>query len=210
MKQYLAKYWWVFLLRGIFSVIFGVLAFVMPGLTIATLVIVWGAYAFVDGIFSLWSSASGSAKADDHWLVGLQGLLAWPPASSPSSCRVSTALGLLIAIAAWSLVVGVLQIAAAIKLRKEIEGEFWLGLSGLISILFGLFIIARPGEGALAVIWIIGSYALIFGDISRRLRLPHQRAGTNRLTQLPGQDPIGLHFTLSLSCGAKGMIAPFT
>jgi uncharacterized membrane protein HdeD (DUF308 family) len=74
-----------------------------------------------------------------------------------------TALGLLIAIAAYSLVVGVLQIAAAIKLREEIEGEFWLGLSGLVSVLFGMFIIARPGEGALAVIWIIGAYAILFG-----------------------------------------------
>ena len=163
MKQYLAKYWWVFLLRGIFSVIFGILAFVMPGLTIATLVIVWGAYALVDGVFSLWASATGGTKADDHWLVGLQGLIGLAAGIITLIMPGVTALGLLIAIAAWSLVVGVLQIAAAIKLRKEIEGEFWLGLSGLISILFGLFIIARPGEGALAVICIIGSYALIFG-----------------------------------------------
>ena len=163
MKQHLAKYWWVFLLRGIFSVIFGILAFVMPGLTIATLVIVWGAYALVDGVFSLYASATGGTKADDHWLVGLQGLIGLAAGIITLIMPGVTALGLLIAIAAWSLVVGVLQIAAAIKLRKEIEGEFWLGLSGLISILFGLFIIARPGEGALAVIWIIGSYALIFG-----------------------------------------------
>jgi uncharacterized membrane protein HdeD (DUF308 family) len=163
MKQYLAKYWWVFLLRGIFGVIFGVLAFVMPGLTLATLVIVWGAYAFADGIFSLWSAASGSAHGDDRWLVGLQGVIGLAAGIITLTMPGATAIGLLIAIAAWSLVVGVLQIAAAIELRKEIEGEFWLGLSGLISVLFGLFIIARPGEGALAVIWIIGSYALIFG-----------------------------------------------
>jgi uncharacterized membrane protein HdeD (DUF308 family) len=163
MKQYLAKYWWVFLLRGIFGIIFGILAFVMPGITLATLVIVWGAYAFVDGIFSLWSAASGSAHGDDRWLVGLQGVIGLAAGIITLIMPGATAIGLLIAIAAWSLVVGVLQIAAAIKLRKEIEGEFWLGLSGLISVLFGLFVIARPGEGALAVIWIIGSYALIFG-----------------------------------------------
>ena len=163
MKQYLAKYWWVFLLRGIFGVLFGVLAFAMPGLTLATLVIVWGAYAFADGIFSLWSAASGSTQSDDRWLVGLQGIIGLAAGIITLIMPGATAIGLLIAIAAWSLVIGVLQIAAAIKLRKEIEGEFWLGLSGLISILFALFIIARPGEGALAVIWIIGSYALIFG-----------------------------------------------
>jgi len=163
MKKYLAKYWWVFLLRGLFSVIFGVLAFVMPGLTIATLVIVWGAYALVDGIFALYASATGGTKPGDHWLVGLQGLIGLAAGVITLIMPGVTALGLLIAIAAYSLVVGVLQIAAAIKLREEIEGEFWLGLSGLVSILFGMFVIARPGEGALAVIWIIGGYAIIFG-----------------------------------------------
>ena len=163
MKNYLAKYWWIFLLRGLFSIIFGILAFVMPGLTIATLVIVWGAYALIDGIFSLYASATGGTKPGDHWLVGLQGLIGLAAGVITLIMPGVTALGLLIAIAAYSLVVGVLQIAAAIKLREEIEGEFWLGLSGLVSILFGMFIIARPGEGALAVIWIIGAYALIFG-----------------------------------------------
>jgi uncharacterized membrane protein HdeD (DUF308 family) len=95
--------------------------------------------------------------------VGLQGLIGLAAGILTLLMPGVTALGLLIAIAAYSLVVGVLQIAAAIKLREEIEGEFWLGLSGLVSILFGMFIIARPGEGALAVIWIIGAYALIFG-----------------------------------------------
>jgi len=163
MKNYLARYWWIFLLRGLFSIIFGVLAFVMPGLTIATLVIVWGAYALVDGLFALYASATGGTKTGDHWLVGLQGLIGLAAGIITLIMPGVTALGLLIAIAAYSLVVGVLQIAAAIKLREEIEGEFWLGLSGLVSILFGMFIIARPGEGALAVIWIIGGYALVFG-----------------------------------------------
>ena len=95
--------------------------------------------------------------------MGLQGLIGLAAGIITLIMPGVTALGLLIAIAAYSLVVGVLQIAAAIKLRQEIEGEFWLGLSGVISILFGMFIIARPGEGALAVIWIIGTYALIFG-----------------------------------------------
>ena len=163
MKNYLAKYWWIFLLRGIFSIVFGVLAFTMPGLTIATLVLVWGAYALVDGLVALYASATGGTKPGDHWLVGMQGLIGLAAGILTLLMPGVTALGLLIAIAAYSLVVGVLQIAAAIKLREEIEGEFWLGLSGLVSILFGMFIIARPGEGALAVIWILGGYAVIFG-----------------------------------------------
>jgi uncharacterized membrane protein HdeD (DUF308 family) len=163
MRQFLVKHWWVFLLRGIFGVVFGILAFAMPAITLASLVIIWGAYAFVDGIFSLWSAISGNAYGDDRWLVGLQGVIGIAAGIIAFTMPGITALGLLIAIAAWSLVIGVLQIVAAIKLRREIEGEFWLGLSGLLSILFGLFIMARPGEGALAVIWVIGTYAIVFG-----------------------------------------------
>jgi uncharacterized membrane protein HdeD (DUF308 family) len=162
-KNYLAKYWWIFLLRGFFSIIFGIFAFTMPGLTIATLVLVWGAYAFVDGLVALYASATGGTKPGDHWLVGMQGLIGLAAGILTLLMPGATALGLLIAIAAYSLVVGVLQIAAAIKLREEIEGEFWLGLSGLVSVLFGMFVIARPGDGALAVIWIIGGYAIAFG-----------------------------------------------
>ena len=117
----------------------------------------------VDGIFALYASATGGTKPGDHWLVGLQGLIGLAAGILTLLMPGVTALGLLIAIAAYSLVVGVLQIAAAIKLREEIEGEFWLGLSGLVSILFGMFIIARPGEGARAGIWIIGAYAMVVG-----------------------------------------------
>lgn len=163
MRQYLAKYWWIFLLRGIFAVIFGILAFAMPGITLATLVILWGAYAFADGIVSLYTAIAGTTHGDDRWLVGLQGVIGVVAGLITFFFPMATAIGLLIAIAAWSLVIGVLQIVAAIKLRKEIEGEFWLGLSGLISILFGFFIMARPGAGALAVIYIIGAYAIVFG-----------------------------------------------
>jgi uncharacterized membrane protein HdeD (DUF308 family) len=158
MHMFLSKYWWVILLRGIFAVIFGVLAFVFPGLTIASLVIVWGAYALADGVIALIAAISGKTESDDRWLVGLHGVIV-----ITLLMPGVTAIGLLIAIAAWSLAVGVLQIVSAIRLRKEIEGEFWLGLSGLLSIVFAFFVIARPGQGALAIVWVLGAYALVFG-----------------------------------------------
>ncbi len=163
MLQHLAKHWWVFLLRGIAAILFGLFAYLMPGLTLATLVLFWGGYAFADGVIALWSAWKGDGKKDDRWLLGLQGVIGLAAGIITIAAPGATAVGLLIAIAAWSLVTGVLQIAAAVRLRDEIEGEFWLGLSGVLSVLFALFIMARPGEGALAITWLIGFYAILFG-----------------------------------------------
>lgn len=163
MKRYMATHWWIFLLRGILGILFGVLAFAMPGITLASLVLVWGAYAFTDGIFALWSAVFGSSDNDNCWLVGLQGVIGVAAGVIAFIMPMVTGLGLLMVIAAWSMAVGVLQIVAAVRLREEITNELWLGLSGLVSILFAFFVIARPGEGALATIWIIGAYSTVFG-----------------------------------------------
>lgn len=179
MKRYVAKYWWVFLLRGLFGILFGVLAFAMPAITLASLVIVWGAYAFADGVIALWAAITGSTDNDNRWLVGLQGIIGVVAGVITFLMPAVTGLGLLMLIAAWSLAVGVLQIVAAVRLRKEIAGEFWLGLSGVVSILFAFFVIARPGEGALAVIWIIGSYSIIFGIILTAFAFRVRRAANN-------------------------------
>jgi uncharacterized membrane protein HdeD (DUF308 family) len=163
MREYLSQYWWVFLVRGLFAILFGILAFVLPGITLATLVLVWGIYALADGLIALYGAVTGRTHGEDRWLLGLQGVIGVAAGLITLFLPAATAIGLLIAIAAWILAIGVLQIYAAIKLRKEIEGEFWLGLSGVVSVLFALFLIARPGEGALALVYIIGIYAIVFG-----------------------------------------------
>jgi len=163
MQGFLAKHWWVFLLRGIFAVAFGIMAIAWPGVTAVSLVWVIGIYLFADGIVSLATAISGQVHGDDRWLVALQGVVGIVIGLICFFMPGVSAMGLLLAIAAWSLVVGVLQIIAAIRLRKEISNEFWLGLSGLISILFAFFLIARPGEGILAVIYIVAFYAILFG-----------------------------------------------
>ena len=127
MKGFLGKYWWVFLLRGIAAVIFGILAFVSPGITLATLVLVWGAYALADGIFSpLIAAISGKTADEDRWMVGLQGAIGVIAELIALVLPGATALGLLFAIAAWSLAIGVLQIVA-IDWVTEITERF-LGL----------------------------------------------------------------------------------
>jgi uncharacterized membrane protein HdeD (DUF308 family) len=160
----LAENWWLLLLRGVASIIFGVLAFIWPGLTLVALIFLWGAYAIVDGGIALWAAISGrGAEVAPRWwlaIVGIVGLLAGLVAfASPGL----TALVLLMFIACWAILIGAMEIWGAIQLRKEIEGEWWLILSGLLSIAFGILLIARPGSGALALVWLIGSFAILHG-----------------------------------------------
>src|SRR5262245_5749044 len=160
----LAENWWLLLLRGVSAILFGVLAFIWPGLTLVALIFLWGAYAIVDGGIALWAAISGRGAeiAPRSWLaiVGIVGLLAGLVAfASPGL----TALVLLMFIAGWAIVIGALEICGAIQLGKEIEGEWWLFLSGLLSIAFGILLIARPGPGALALVWIIAGFAVLHG-----------------------------------------------
>ena len=158
----LARNWWLILLRGICAIVFGVLTFAWPGVTLVTLVLFYGAYALVDGIFSLLAAIIGGQPAPRWWLavVGVfgiaAGLLTW---LMPGL----TALVLLYYIAFWAIATGAVQIAGAIRLRKEIDNEWMLIASGIISVLFGLILLVRPGAGALGGLLVIGVYAIIHG-----------------------------------------------
>jgi len=160
----LAKNWWLLLLRGIAGILFGVLAFIWPGITLLTLIIFYGAYALLDGIFAIAAAIRGGDMQSRWWLIliGVLGIAAglltflWPGL---------TALVLTSFIGAWSLIHGIFEIVGAIKIRKEIDNEWWLILSGALSVLFGLALLIMPGAGALALIWIIGIYSIIFGGL---------------------------------------------
>jgi uncharacterized membrane protein HdeD (DUF308 family) len=170
----LSKNWWVVLLRGIVFIIFGVLAFAWPGLTLVTLVLFYGAFALIDGVLSLFSAFKGGQKAAPTWwliVVGLIGIAAgaatflWPGLS---------ALVLLLFIGAWAFVRGIFEIIGAIQLRKEIDNEWMLILSGSVSVIFGLIMLIMPGAGALALVWVIAAYSIVIGvlliGLSFRLR----------------------------------------
>ena len=166
MLRILADNWWVLLIRGIAAILFGILAFLWPGLTLAVLVLLFGAYALVDGIFSIIAAfAASDQPAGNRWLVGLGGLASiifgilvffWPGI---------TAVVLLYFIAAWAIVTGILSIIAAIQLRREIEGEWWMITAGVLSILFGVFAYLYPGATALSLILVIAAYAVVFGIV---------------------------------------------
>ncbi len=173
MLDALARNWWLLLLRGIAAIVFGVLTFVWPGITLLTLLFLYGAFALVDGILALAAAIMGDVPAPRWWLaiVGLFGLaagiltFAWP---------VVTALVLLLFIAVWAIATGVMQIVGAIKLRKEIDNEWLLIFCGALSVVFGLILIAQPQTGALALVFVIGLYAILEGiglvGFSLRLR----------------------------------------
>jgi uncharacterized membrane protein HdeD (DUF308 family) len=176
----LAKNWWMLLLRGVIAIVLGVLTFIWPGVTLLTLVIFYGAFALADGVLAIAAAVMGRAPAPRWWLVvvGLLGIavgimtFAWPGV---------TALVLLLFIAGWAIATGVLQIVGAIQLRKEIDNEWLLIACGVVSVLFGLVLAFQPGAGALALLYVIGTYAILYGillvTLSLRLRT-HSHAGS--------------------------------
>jgi uncharacterized membrane protein HdeD (DUF308 family) len=161
----LARNWWALALRGVFAVIFGVIAFAWPGITLAALVILYGAYAMADGIFAIAAAITGRPERAPWWALLLEGVLGIAVGIMTFAWPGITALVLLYLIAGWAMATGVLEIAAAIRLRREIRGEWMLALGGVLSIIFGILLVINPGAGALAVIWLIGGYAIVFGSL---------------------------------------------
>jgi uncharacterized membrane protein HdeD (DUF308 family) len=163
MLETLARNWWVIVLRGVGAVLFGLLAFYWPGLTLAALVLLYGAYALVDGALAVAWALVGRHPGPFPWGVLLSGLagvgmglltLAWPGV---------TALALLYLIAAWAIVRGVFEIVAAIQLRRELDHEWLLVASGALSVLFGILLVVAPGAGALALLWSIAIAVIALG-----------------------------------------------
>lgn len=164
MLQLLARYWWAVALRGVLAAAFGVVALIWPDITLRVLVLLFGFYALLDGLLALGAALAGGRRVASRrgWLVveGVAGVatgvftFVWPGI---------TTLVLLYLIAAWAIVTGLLEIAAAVVLRRELRGEWLLALTGIVSVAFGVFLVARPEQGAIAVVWVIGVYAIVFG-----------------------------------------------
>ena len=162
----LKRHWWVPVLRGIAAIIFGIIALLYPGITLTVLVILFGAWVLVDGVFRL-VGAIGHRASDPDWgwqlVIGILGIvIGFLTFRAPGV----TALALVIYIAAWALMIGVTEIVVAIRLRREIKGEWFLILMGLLSIIFAVILLWNPIPGALALVWLIASYAIVFGILA--------------------------------------------
>ena len=139
------------------------LTWFLPGLSLAALVLLFGVYALADGVLAIWSAIAGRREHEYWWVLLLEGLLGVGIGVLTFVAPGITALALLLYIAVWAVATGVLEILAAIRLRKEIEGEWLLALAGIASVIFGAWLMVQPGLGALALLWLIATYAIVFG-----------------------------------------------
>jgi uncharacterized membrane protein HdeD (DUF308 family) len=158
----LTRNWWALVLRGVLAIFFGLAAFVWPGLTILSLTFVFGFYALLDGIFAL-VAAWSNRRHERWWVLLLEGLLGIAAGVIAFISPGITALALLSVIVVWAILTGILEIMAAIRLRREIQNEWWLALGGLFSIIFGALLLLWPESGLVTISWIIGGYAIAFG-----------------------------------------------
>jgi uncharacterized membrane protein HdeD (DUF308 family) len=162
-ESYVSRYWWTILLRGIAAIVFGLLALLAPGVTLAVLVLLFGVYALVDGIGAIILGIKDYGDREHWWATLIGGIVGVAAGLVTFVMPGITAVALLALIASWAIVRGILDIVAAIRLRHAIEGEWLLALAGGLSVTFGLLMMAFPGVGALAVIWWIGAFAIALG-----------------------------------------------
>ena len=155
--------WWSIVLRGVAAILFGVLAFTWPHITLTALVFLFGFYALADGIFAIAAGVKSHGEFKRWWVLLVEGIFSVLAGVLAFLMPGITALVLLVLMAAWAIVTGVFEIAAAIQLRKYITGEWLLVLAGVASLVFGVALLINPSAGALAVVWLIGIYSIIFG-----------------------------------------------
>jgi uncharacterized membrane protein HdeD (DUF308 family) len=158
-----ARNWWLLVLRGVLAVIFAVLTFLWPASAIAAFALLFGAYAFVDGVFAVVAALERIGRQERWGAMLIEGLLGIAAGIITFFWPGITALLLVYFIGAWAVVTGVFEIVAAIQLRREIENEWLLAVTGVLSVLFGLFVFIFPGAGALSLALVIAAYAFVFG-----------------------------------------------
>ncbi len=173
MLSSLARNWWLVALRGTLAVIFGAAAFVWPGLTFEVLVLLFGAYAFVDGVLVFSFGLMAAGDREQWWPLVLSGILGIGLGVLTFARPETMALALVYVAAFWAIVTGLLEMVAAVRLRDVISGEWLMGLSGVLSIIFGVLVVAQPNAGALALVYLFGFYAILAGisQISLGFRL---------------------------------------
>jgi uncharacterized membrane protein HdeD (DUF308 family) len=159
----LARWWWSFILRGLVAIAFGVLALLWPGLALLTLVALFGFWALLEGMTSFVAGLRSRTRNTNWWVDVLEGVVSIAAGVIALLFAPFTAEILRYLIAAWAVVMGVVQVYLAIRLREEIRGEFWLGLAGVVAIVFGISMVLFPAAGVLSLVWLIGSFAIAFG-----------------------------------------------
>ena len=161
----LTRNWWLVVLRGVMSILFGLTAIFWPGLTFLVLVLMFGIYAMADGVFAMLTGVVSSKYSPRWWVFLLEGVIGFAAGLIVILRPGLTAFALIAVIAAWAILTGILEIAAAIRLRREITNEWMLAFAGFVSIVLGVLLFFQPAAGGLVITLMIGSYALIFGIV---------------------------------------------
>jgi uncharacterized membrane protein HdeD (DUF308 family) len=184
MQRRLSLNWTALALRGIVAIAFGILAFLLPGLTLGALIILFAAYALVDGVSHLVTAFRNRGSGGPDWWMVVGGIAGIAAAAITVLVPNITALFLVTLIGAWAIVTGITEVVAAYQLRKEINNEWLLALDGVISVLFGIYVVLFPGAGAIAIVWIIAAFAIISGVVllalAFRMRSLGERMGGTR------------------------------
>jgi uncharacterized membrane protein HdeD (DUF308 family) len=161
----LSRYWWLTLLRGILWILFGIAVIAQPGITLLSLTLALGLIFFADGVLNVVAAIRGRREEENWWVLLLAGAAGIFVGLLTFMNPGLSELALIFYVAIWSVATGLLEIVAAIRLRKEVRGEFWLILAGIVSVAFGVLVMAQPEAGALALLWLIAVYAMAFGVI---------------------------------------------
>jgi uncharacterized membrane protein HdeD (DUF308 family) len=157
-------HWWALALRGAIAILFGLAALLRPGIALEALILLFGAYALVDGVFSIVGVFGGTRSGTPRWILLVEGVAGILAGVIAFVFPILTAVVFLYLIAAWAIVTGIAEIATAIRLRQEIRGEWALIVGGVLSVLFGVLLgVVGPFAGLLSLIWLIGAYAIAFG-----------------------------------------------
>lgn len=185
---FFGRNWWILLLRGLLAVGLGLLAFTRPFWSLGALVLAFGFYALIEGTSALFAAGFGWRHREDRWLLVLEGIVGIAVGVLTLRTPAITAMLMIFFIAVWALATGVLRIFEGIRLRREIRGEMWLVLGGVASVIFALIVMTRPLAGAIAMVRVIGIYALFLGatEIMLAFRVRSAREiGRTRITEPP-------------------------
>jgi uncharacterized membrane protein HdeD (DUF308 family) len=181
MLDLLGRNWWAIALRGVIAIAFGVLAFAQPQLTLRVLVTLVAIYLLADGLSLLISYVRGDPEARRAgWSVAVMGIVGIVAGVAAFVWPNITALTLLVVVAFWAILTGIFQVIAAIRLRREIQGELLMAIGGILSIAFGVYLLVNPSDGLLSLVWLVGFWAVVFGVtqilLAFRIRARHQDA----------------------------------
>ena len=173
MIEALASRWWIFLVRGIAAILFGVVAIAWPGISLVALTMLFGAFAFVDGVMAFGFAFTG-AGGSRWWALVIEGLVGLGVAFFVLSQPGLSAVSLVYAVAVWAVFTGVIEIIAGVQFRDFLPNDWTYVLAGALSIVFGVLVMRNPIAGGLAIMWIIAFYSILFGlmevFLSRRIK----------------------------------------